>query len=457
MLALRSSPFKQLEKWHRETGPIYKIDVGDQLWVMIDDPYLAHDVFVKCGTVTSSRPYHRFITEMYSDNNRGVVFSQYSPLWRNSRTAIMNLLKPESVNKFYDRMSFETEDTVRRLSKIAESGEAFDPWEEVFLTSLNTVSAALYATRFESVHDPLFRAIRNSISDVIHYSDIAGDIGSYLPMFAFLEKFLNYDKKLNAVVKRRDEAYEKIVKVALESKEQSLVKRLYEMKEKGTLCEKDIYVMLSDISIAATETTANTLYWMFPILSQHPEVQERIIKELDDWRARNPSRDMPSFLDDRDDFPYTICVQKEVLRFRTPAAFGVPHYCTEDIVVNGYFIPKNTTLMGSSISMHSNPSIYEDPEVFRPERFMNNLQKLSVLANSKIEERDQFSFGWGRRMCPGIYLAEMEIFNFYVNFFSKLTVRTVDGISKEDCLDFKEEGVTIVPKNRKFIMIPRNQ
>lgn len=70
MFALGKTPSKQITQWHKETGPIYKINVGNQLWIMIGDPYLAHDIFVKSGSTTSSRPYHRFNVEIYSKNNR---------------------------------------------------------------------------------------------------------------------------------------------------------------------------------------------------------------------------------------------------------------------------------------------------------------------------------------------------------------------------------------------------
>jgi hypothetical protein len=70
IFALGSCPSKQVTKWHDEIGPIYKIYMGNQLWIMISDPFLAHDIFVKAGSSTSSRPYHRFLIDIYGKNNR---------------------------------------------------------------------------------------------------------------------------------------------------------------------------------------------------------------------------------------------------------------------------------------------------------------------------------------------------------------------------------------------------
>lgn len=67
-------PSKQITQWHKTTGPIYKLNMGNQLWIMISDPFLAHDIFVKAGSSTSSRPYHRFTTDLYNMNDKYSFF-----------------------------------------------------------------------------------------------------------------------------------------------------------------------------------------------------------------------------------------------------------------------------------------------------------------------------------------------------------------------------------------------
>lgn len=54
--------------------------------------------------------------------------------------------------------------------------------------------------------------------------------------------------------------------------------------------------------------------------------------------------------------------------------------------------------------MHTNAERYENPFEFIPERFLDNLKTMQASANGNIEQRDTYNFGWGRRICPGIYL-----------------------------------------------------
>lgn len=169
----------------------------------------------------------------------------------------------------------------------------------------------------------------------------------------------------------------------------------------------NVLLCLGDLIAAGSDTVAVSLYWAFAILSEKPEIQQKIIEELDAWEAKHPGV-VPCF-SDRNEFPYSICVQKEVMRFRPITNFGVPHLASEDVSVNGYFIPKGTILISSMLAMHSNPNVYDKPEEFRPERFLNNTIRMGAAANAKIDDRDFFAFGWGRRICPGIHLVNIHL------------------------------------------------
>ncbi|KAG0763226.1 hypothetical protein G6F22_018466 [Rhizopus arrhizus] len=82
MLSLRNCISGKVTQWHNENGPILKINMGNQLWIMISDPLLAHEFFVKAGSSTSSRPYHRFNVDIYGRHGRGIAFAQYTPKWK---------------------------------------------------------------------------------------------------------------------------------------------------------------------------------------------------------------------------------------------------------------------------------------------------------------------------------------------------------------------------------------
>ncbi|PHZ10085.1 cytochrome P450 [Rhizopus microsporus ATCC 52813] len=462
MLSMGKVPSKQITQWHKEAGPIYKINMGNQLWIMISDPLLAHDIFVKAGKSTSSRPYHRFNVEIYGRNNRGIVFVQYDPQWKNKRKSAASLLSPGSVDKYGEILEVEADSMMSRLTKIADEGIAINPFKQVQLTSLNIILTLAVAARCNDIDDPIFLGINSFIHQAMIYSGAAGDLGSFVPSLAWAERLRGTEKKLREFVEtKRDSIYGMLIQEAIKKEQDSLAKAMYEMKEQGLVDEDDIHVFMSDLIGAGADTVAVSLYWTFAILAQKPEVQKKIIDELEAWKAKNPAGAIPNFHKDREEFLYAICVQKEVMRFRPVTSFGVPHMASEDVIVNGYLIPKGSILVSSMAAMHMNEKFYKNPTEFKPERFMSNTSRMGIAANTKIEDRDQFGFGWGRRICPGIHLAEVELFNFYVRFFDRFIIEPeLDAQGKPipiDLDDYSDEGIIVKPAPYKIRIVHRQK
>lgn len=148
-------------------------------------------------------------------------------------------------------------------------------------------------------------------------------------------------------------------------------------------------------------------------MARYPDVQKRVSAEIDEFIKKNGR--VPDF-NEREQLPLSISVMKECMRYRPISAFGVSHTTDKDskryfiaiqkaktkyyncmtVVVDGYLIPKDCTIISNMQSMHNNVERYENPREFIPERFMNNLKTMQSSANGKIEERDQYNFGWGR-------------------------------------------------------------
>ena len=73
-------------------------------------------------------------------------------------------------------------------------------------------------------------------------------------------------------------------------------------------------------------------------------------------------------------------------------------------VYKDYIIPKGTVLLATSLSMNMDPKLYHEPEKLKPGRFLNDNRSMYASSNGSTQNREVFTFGWGRRICPGIYM-----------------------------------------------------
>lgn len=141
--------------------------------------------------------------------------------------------------------------------------------------------------------------------------------------------------------------------------------------------------------IAGTETSAVTIESAMSLLLSNPNALCNLIQEIDG----NVGHERLISDSDLPNLPYLRSVANEALRLYPPVPVILPHYSSEDCVVEGYTIPKNTILLVNAFWTHRDPNVWDEPEKFRPERF---------LAMDMEKEGYKFvPFGMGRRACPG--------------------------------------------------------
>jgi cytochrome P450 len=100
----------------------------------------------------------------------------------------------------------------------------------------------------------------------------------------------------------------------------------------------------------------------------------------------------------------------QTLRWRPVAPGGIPHLLMEDDYYEGYYLPRGTIVFANAWSIHREKEEYSAGDSFTPERFLGN--KFGSLANEKEandHRRTTYSFGAGRRVCPGQRLAENSL------------------------------------------------
>lgn len=145
------------------------------------------------------------------------------------------------------------------------------------------------------------------------------------------------------------------------------------------------------------DTTASALHSFILAMILFPDVQKKAQAEIDGVVGRDR---LPEF-GDRDRLPYTNGVVKEALRWLHVAPLGVAHRTDEDISYRGFDIPKGTYLLPSIWWFLHDPHTYSEPSSFDPARYS--------APRNEPDPTDE-AFGYGRRICPGRFLADESLF-----------------------------------------------
>ena len=97
-------------------------------------------------------------------------------------------------------------------------------------------------------------------------------------------------------------------------------------------------------------------------------------------------------------------------------------------------------------AIHMDEKRYADPQHFRPERFLNHhLSAAEYAASPNVAERDHFSYGGGRRICPGMHLAERSLFNMSARLLHTFNIKhALDENGNEIPIDTNAYRTTLI-------------
>ena len=196
-----------------------------------------------------------------------------------------------------------------------------------------------------------------------------------------------------------------------------------------------------DMFSAGTETSSTILGWIMTELLRHPTVMQKLkgeIRNVVSGRSRITEEDLTSM-------HYMKAVIKETFRLYPPAPLLLPRESMEDAKVMDYDISTGTQVIVNAWAIARDPSYWDKPEQFEPERFLNS--SIDV----KGHDFEVIPFGAGRRGCPGIMFAMNVIELVLANLVLQFNWEVPSGEVGQQTLNMTEtNGLT---SHRKFPLI----
>lgn len=143
---------------------------------------------------------------------------------------------------------------------------------------------------------------------------------------------------------------------------------------------------------------------------------------------------------------YLDAVVKETMRLHPAFPLLIPRRPTEDTEIQGYSIPKNTTIFINVWAMHRNPSLWDNPLEFKPQRFLDGTTECDFSG----KDLKYLPFGSGRRICPGLPLAERALLYTLAMFLHCFDWEVPKGVT----IGLEEKFGLVTKKRVPLVAIP---
>lgn len=207
-----------------------------------------------------------------------------------------------------------------------------------------------------------------------------------------------YDEWLNRVVDRRN---------SLDARN-CFLDRVLDQKDSGKLPlnRHALYFLCGTLMEGGSDTTSSIIIAFIHAMTKWPEVMKKAQAQIDGVVGENRS---PTW-DDYAQLPYIAACVKEAMRWRPVVPLGFAHLVGENDTIDGMTLPKGSQIFVNAFGMQHDAKKFPNPDSFDPEHYAGVTQLASELANGDWEKRDHYGYGSGRRLCPGIHLAERSLF-----------------------------------------------
>nr|XP_048300986.1 cytochrome P450 2D20-like isoform X1 [Myodes glareolus] len=414
-----------LHKLRQRYGDLFSLQMAWKPVVVINGLKAVREVLVTCGEDTADRPPMPIYAVMgYGPKTKGVALAPYGHEWREQRRFSVSTMRDFGLGK-KSLEQWVTEEAGHLCDAFTkESGQPFNPTTLLNKGTCNVISSLIYAQRFE-YEDPFFSRLLKTLQE--SFGEDTGFIAELVNTFPVLMHIPGLPGK---AFPKLTELTNSLDKLLLEHKgtwdpaqpPQDLTHAfLAEMeKAKGnpesSFNDGNLRAVVTDLFIAGMVTTSTTLSWALLLMILHPDVQGRVQQEIDEviGQVRRPE------MADQARMPYTNAVIHEVQRFSDIVPVNLPHMTSRDIEVQGFLIPKGTTLLTNLSSVLKDETVWEKPLRFHPEHFLD--------AQGRFVKHEAFMpFSAGRRACLGEPLARMELFLFFTCLLQRFSFSVPSG------------------------------
>ncbi|KAL1812600.1 hypothetical protein ACET3Z_022665 [Daucus carota] len=438
---LGKHPHKSLANLAQVYGPIMSLRLGRITTIIISSPTAAREVLQKQDLAFSTRP-HPDAIRAQDHFKFSVAWLPVGNQWRNLRKIMSSYIFTTSkLDANHHLRTNKVQELVGYVTKCSERGEAVDIGCAAFQTALNLLSNTMFS---KDMVDPYHGSDTKEFKDTVWNIMKEAGTPNFVDYFPILRAFdpQGIKRRSSVYFGKLIKLFDGMVNERLELKKlgadnslsADVLDELLKLLRTNEIEKRHANHLLTDLFAAGTDTTSSTVEWTMAEVLRNPEtVLAKAKAELDQVIGKGKIVEEA----DISKLTYLQCIVKETARLHPPVPFLLPRQVTEDVELSGYIIPKNSQVMVNVWAFGRDPTLWEKPLSFHPERFMDS--KVDMYGH----DYELIPFGAGRRKCPGLPLAMRMVPVMVGTLINCFDWKLEGGIAPGD-LDMEDKfGITL--------------
>ncbi|KAI4295870.1 hypothetical protein L6164_035868 [Bauhinia variegata] len=440
-------------------GPIFTMQMGQRTLIIVTDANLIHEALIQRGSLFASRPADSPIRLIFSMGKCAINSAEYGPLWRTlRRNFVTEMINPLRIKQCGWIRKWAMEAHMKRLRKEAQENGFVEVMSNCRLTICSILICLCFGAK---ISEDRIKSIESILKDVMLIT--TPKLPDFLPVLTPL--FGRQVKEAKELRKTQLELLFPLIrsrKAFVESNGKSggpemvspigaaYLDSLFslDVPGRGSLGEEELVTLVSEVISAGTDTSATALEWALMHLVMNQDIQEKLYREI----VECVGKDGVILESDVEKMSYLGAVVKETFRRHPPSHFVLSHAATQETELGGYTIPADASVEFYTAWLTENPDMWEDPNEFRPERFLNGDGVGVDLTGTKAVK--MMPFGIGRRICPAWTLGVLHINLLLAKMVHAFKWLPVPNAPPDPTETF---AFTIVMKNPlKAVILPRS-
>ncbi|XP_061992387.1 geraniol 8-hydroxylase-like [Rosa rugosa] len=437
-------PHLSFTKLSQHYGPIMSLKLGQLTTIVVSSSTMAKEILQTHDQLFCNRT----ILDAMRAAADSLPFMPVSPRWRKLRKICSSqLFATKVLDANQANRQVKVQELVDSVNESMVHGVAVDIREAAFETTLNLLSRTFYSFDLAATASSSSEMAREYKEIVWGLGEEAGkpNLGDYFPVLRKLDpqgirrRFTNHYNRIlgftESVIDQRLESRKGDDYVTTNDMLDSVISISEEKNEEDMNKPQVIEHLFMALFTAGTDTTSDTLEWAMAELLHNPESLLKAQDELDSVLGKG------KLIQESDitQLPYLQAIIKETFRLHPAVPFLVPRKAESDVEIGGYIVPKNAQVLVNAWAIGRDPSIWDNPNSFMPERFLGLENQIDVMRRNF----DLIPFGGGRRICPGLPLAMRMLHLMLGSLINCFNWKLEDGVISETMNMEDKFGLTL--------------